>query len=97
MADKKIVELDKKSILEDADIFYLVDATGPSDRNTDLEAIKKSVFTINYDLQNDSNTTNILGQALNGVVGTDSVEVMKYITVTIDGEQYLMPLFKIVS
>ena len=95
MADRKVTELTAKADLIDSDIFYVVDSVDSSDKKANLEEIKKSVFTINYPVSNDTNKLNHLQNVLDGVSGTTNVSVGKYLVVKVEGTDYYMPLFSI--
>lgn len=93
MADKRIIDLEEKSDLVDQNLFYIIDSG--EDKKTTLESIKKSVFEINYELNNDENVTNILGTAMNALVGSNSVVVDSYLVIKKDGKELYSPLFEI--
>ena len=95
MADRKVTELTAKADLIDSDIFYVVDSVDSSDKKANLEEIKKSVFTINYPVNNDAGKLNHLQNVLDGVSGTTNVTVGKYLVVNVEGTEYYMPLFSI--
>lgn len=95
MADRKVTELASKTDLIDSDIFYVVDSVDSTDKKTNLEEIKKSVFTINYTVDNDANKLGHLQNVLDGVSGTTNVSVGKYLVVNVDGTEYYLPLFSI--
>lgn len=95
MADRKVTELASKTDLIDSDIFYVVDSVDSTDKKTNLEEIKKSVFTINYTVDNDANKLGHLQNVLDGVSGTTNVSVGKYLVVNVDDTEYYLPLFSI--
>lgn len=95
MADRKVTELASKTDLIDSDIFYVVDSVDSTDKKTNLEEIKKSVFTINYTVDNDANKLGHLQNVLDGVSGTTNVSVGKYLVVNVDDTEYYLPLFTI--